>query len=97
MRIISVQKLKDYWEEHADAEIPLREWYVKVAKARWTCFSDIKRDFNSVDFVGNQKYVFNIKGNHHRLIVAVKFTPALVYIRFVGTHSEYDKLDIKSI
>ena len=97
MRIISIQKLKEYWETHNDAEIPLREWYVKVEKAKWTCFNDIKKDFNSVDYVGNQKYVFNIKGNNHRLIVAIKFTPALVYIRFVGTHSEYDKIDLKSI
>ena len=97
MRIISIQKLKDYWEIHNDPELPLREWYVKVEKARWTCFNDIKKDFNSVVYVRNQKYVFNIRGNNHRLIVAIKFTPALVYIRFVGTHSEYDRLDIKSI
>lgn len=97
MRIISIQKLKDYWEKHKDAEIPLREWYTKVEKAKWLSFNDIKRDFNSVDYVGDQKYVFNIKGNNHRLIVAIKFTPALLYVRFVGTHSEYDKIDIKSI
>lgn len=97
MRVISVQKLREYWEKHNDAEIPLREWYSKTYRATWTCFNDIKKDFNSVDYVGNQKYVFNIKGNNYRLIVAIKFTPALVYIRFVGTHSEYDKLDIKTI
>lgn len=97
MRILSIQKLKEYWEKHNDAEIPLRDWYAKVERVQWTCFNDIKKDFNSVDYVGDQKYVFNIKGNKHRLIVAVKFTPALVYVRFVGTHSEYDKLDIKTI
>ena len=97
MRIISIQKLKEYWEKHNDAEIPLREWYSKVNKAHWTCFKDIKKDFNSVDYVGDQKYVFNIKGNNHRLIVAIKFTPALVYVRLVGTHSEYERLDVKSI
>ena len=97
MRIISIQKLKEYWEIHNDAEIPLREWYSKVERTKWTSFNDIKKDFNSVDYVGDQKYVFNIKGNNHRLIVAIKFTPALVYVRFVGTHSEYDKIDIKSI
>ena len=97
MRIISIQKLKEYWKMHNDAEIPLRDWDAKVERAQWTCFNDIKKDFNSVDYVGDQKYVFNIKGNKHRLIVAVKITPALVYVRFVGTHSEYDKLDIKTI
>ena len=97
MRIISIQKLKEYWEIHNGAEIPLKEWYSKVERAKWTSFNDIKKDFNSVDYVGDQKYVFNIKGNNHRLIVAIKFTPALVYVRFVGTNSEYDKIDIKSI
>ena len=97
MRIISINKLKECWDRHPETRIPLSEWYVKVGKARWKSFSDMKKDYSSVDYVGNQRYVFNIKGNHHRLIVAVKFTPALVYIRFVGTHSEYDKLDIKSI
>lgn len=97
MRIISIQKLKEYWEVHNDAEIPLRDWYSRVEKAKWKCLNDIKKDFNSVDYVGDQKYVFNIKENNHRLIVAIKFTPSLVYVRFVGTHSEYDKLDIRTI
>ena len=62
MRILSIQKLKEYWEKHNDAEIPLRDWYAKVERAQWTCFNDIKKNFNSVDYVGDQKYVFNIKG-----------------------------------
>lgn len=57
----------------------------------------MRKDFNSVDYVGNQRYVFNIKGNNYRLIVAVKFTPELVYIRFVGTHQEYDRIDVSNI
>lgn len=97
MRIISINKLKEYWKLHNDAEIPLKEWYIKVEKANWTNFNDIKRDFSSADYVGNQKYVFNIKGNKHRLIVAIKFTPGIVYIRFVGTHSEYSRLNIDNL
>lgn len=57
----------------------------------------MRKDFKSVDYVGNQRYVFNIKGNNYRLIVAVKFTPELVYIRFVGTHQEYDRFDVSNI
>lgn len=97
MRIISVSTLKEYWEKHPDSKQPLSEWYVKVERAKWESFTDMKKDFNSVDYVGNQHYVFNIKGNNYRLIVAVKFTPKLVYIRFVGTHEEYIKIDVKSI
>lgn len=97
MRIISVNKLREYWEIHPDTRIPLSEWYIKVGKAKWKSFSDMRKDFGSVDFVGGQRYVFNIKRNAHRLVVAVKFTPQLVYIRFVGTHNEYDRIDIKTI
>ena len=97
MRIISRNKLREYWEKHADTQIPLCEWYIKTGKAKWKSLEDIRKDFNQVDYVGNQRYAFNIKGNAHRLIVAVKFTPGLVYIRFVGTHNEYDRFDAKNI
>lgn len=97
MRVIAISALSDFWTKHPDAELPLKEWYIKTKRASWHCFADIRQDFNSADYVGNQRYVFNIKGNHYRLVVAVKFTPALVYIRFVGTHDEYDKIDVSCI
>lgn len=97
MRVIAINALCEYWGKHPDAQQPLSEWYVKVCRAEWDSFADMKADFNSVDYVGNQHYVFNIKGNHHRLVVAVKFTPRLVYIRFVGTHDEYMKIDVTNI
>ena len=97
MRVIAISTLKDFWTIHPDAEQPLKEWYVKVCRASWSSLNDMRADFNSVDYVGNQRYVFNIKGNHYRLMVAVKFTPQLVYIRFVGTHDEYDRIDVSTI
>lgn len=97
MRVVSISTLRDFWEKHPDAELPLKEWYVKTCRATWRNLTDMRNDFNSVDYVGNQRYVFNIKGNHYRLIVAVKFTPTLVYIRFVGTHDEYDRIDVSTI
>ena len=97
MRIFTEQALKSYTEEHPDFLIPLSEWKRVVKNATWTCFADIKKDFNSVDSVGNQHYVFNIKGNTYRLVVVIKFTIHFVYIRFIGTHSEYDKIDCKNI
>lgn len=97
MRVISIAALRNYWEKHPDTRLPLSEWYVRTCNAHWRSLADMRKDFNSVDYVGNQRYVFNIKGNGYRLVVAVKFTPELVYIRFVGTHSEYDRIDCKTI
>lgn len=97
MRIISINTLRECWEKHPETRQPLCEWYLKVSRANWESFNDIKKDFNSVDYVGNQHYVFNIKGNAYRLVVAVKFTPKLIYIRFVGTHEEYMKIDVSKI
>ena len=97
MRIIARSKIIEYYTTHASAETALEEWYQKTRKAEWSCFADMKKTFNSVDSVGNQHYVFNIKGNDYRLIVVVKFMIKTVLIRFIGTHAEYDKIDAKNI
>lgn len=97
MRVIAISSLKRFWEKHPDAEFALKEWYIKTCQAKWASLADMRKTFNSVDYVGSQRYVFNIKGNHYRLIAAVKFVPKLVYIRFFGTHEEYDKIDAKNI
>ena len=97
MRVISISTLREFWTKHAETEQPLREWYTKTRQAKWKTISDIRQDFNSVDYVGNQRYVFDIKGNKYRLIVALKYTPGLVYIRFVGTHEEYESIDASTI
>jgi mRNA interferase HigB len=97
MRILTEKALKDYIKEHPDAEPALQEWIKIVKNSEWTCFANIKESFNSVDNVGNQRYVFNIRGNNHRLIVIIRFTIQYVYIRFIGTHKEYDQLDSNTI
>ena len=98
MRIISKSTLVEYYTKNPQSKTALEEWFEKTKKAEWTCFADIKNTFNSVDTVGNQRFVFNIKGNDYRLVVLILFTPKTVYIRFVGTHSEYDAIkDIKNI
>ncbi len=97
MRVIAISTLKAFWSKHPDSEQALKEWYVKTERASWNSLNDIRNDSNSVDYVKNQRYVFNIKGNDYRLIAAVKFTPKLVYIRFVGTHDEYDNIDASTI
>lgn len=97
MRIIARSKLIDYYTKHADAKVALEDWYQRVKKAEWTCFADVKQMFRSVDSVGNQHYVFNIKGNDYRLVAVVKFTIKTVFIRFIGTHAEYDLVNAKTI
>ena len=87
----------EYAEEHPDSKVALQEWVTIVKKSEWACFADIKKTFNSADSVGNQHYVFNVKGNNYRLVVVVKFTVKFVYIRFIGTHKEYDKIDCANI
>ena len=98
MRIIAERTIRLYYEQHPEAKTALQDWAEKVKEANWTCFADIKQSFNSVDFVGNQHYVFNIKGNDFRLVAVIKFTPQFVLIRFIGTHAEYDRIrDISNI
>ena len=88
----------EYYTKNPQSKTALEEWYEKTKKAEWTCFADIKNTFNSVDAVGNQRFVFNIKGNDYRLVVLIKFKPSHVLIRFVGTHAEYDRIaDITKI
>lgn len=97
MRIFTEQTLKEYIAKNPKSRVALQEWVTIVKKSKWECFADIKTTFNSVDNVGNQHYVFNIKGNTYRLVVVIKFTIKFVYIRFIGTHTEYDNIDCKTI
>ncbi len=98
MRIFTEQRLKEYIKNHPKSKTALQDWVTNVKRSEWNCFADVKKSFNSVDSVGNQRYVFNIKGNVYRLVVIIKFTIKFVYIRFVGTHKEYDKIkDISNI
>ena len=77
--------------------VPLERWYEIAEAAEWGSFAEMKMDFGSVDAVGNQHYVFNIRGNRYRLVVVVKFMMGYVFIRFVGTHDEYDKNDASTV
>ena len=92
MRIITHKAIVQYYDLHPDAKLALDEWYNKTEQSLWNCFADVKQTFNSVDSVGNKRYVFNIKGNSYRVIALILFMPKIVYIRFIGTHSEYSKI-----
>jgi mRNA interferase HigB len=97
MRIISRKALREFWEIHPDAQQPLRAWYADVKKADWQSPTDIKNVYRNASIVANNRVVFNIKGNKYRLVVAVQYEYRLVYIRFVGTHQAYDKIDVTTI
>lgn len=92
MRIIAKSTLVAYYTKNPQSKSALEDWFEKTKEAEWKNFSDIKKTFNTVSSVGNNRYVFNIKGNDYRLVVLIKFTVSHVLIRFVGTHAEYDKI-----
>lgn len=97
MRIISIRALRDLWERHPQAEIPLRGWYAEASNADWKTPADIKSIYRNASFLANNRVIFNIKGNDYRLVVAVRYTQGLMFIRFVGTHAEYDHIDASTI
>lgn len=97
MRIISRRRLVEFWEVHPDAEQPLRAWYTETKKASWNSPTEIKEIYRSVSILSNNRVVFNIKGNTYRLIVVVEYSQGKMFIRFVGTHAEYDRIDATSI
>ena len=97
MRIISRKKLREFWRQHSDTEKPLKAWFADVKNADWQNSMDIKRDYLNVSFLAVNRVVFNIKGNKYRLISAINYEFAIVYIRFIGTHKDYDRIDAKII
>lgn len=97
MHIISKKTLRNFWERHPDAKQPLQAWYQEAKSSDWGGPIDIKRAFPSADFLHDNRVVFNIKHNHYRLIVRVNYSSFTIFIRFVGTHAEYDKVDAETI
>lgn len=97
MRVIAKKRLIAYWKKHRDAEQPLKAWYEEVVKTEWKTPQDIKNQYASASFLPNNRVVFNIKGNDHRLIVAVAYRLGVLYVKFVGTHAEYDKVDAATV
>ena len=92
MHIISRRTLREFWEAHADAEDPLLAWFHEVKAAEWRGPDDVKRRYASADILPDNRVVFNIKGNEYRLIVRVNYASGTVFIRFVGTHAQYDRI-----
>ncbi|RKP50413.1 type II toxin-antitoxin system HigB family toxin [Trinickia fusca] len=97
MRIVAKKNLLAFCEKHSAAKQSLLSWHEETAKAAWASPQDIKARYSAASFVGRNRVVFNIKGNDYRLIVAVAYRIGVVYIKFVGTHAEYDKIDAETV
>lgn len=97
MRIIKIKTLKDFWDTHKDSEIPLRTWYSSVKREIWKSTSDIKDKYRNASFLANNRVVFNIHGNKYRLVVRVNYDFQIVYIRFIGSHKDYDKINASEV
>ncbi len=96
MRVIAVTTLRSFWEKHPDAEQPLKAWYEEVMNATWAQPADIKAMYRHASVLKNRRVVFNIKGNDYRLIVAVAYKLQIVYVKFIGTHKDYDRVDAET-
>ncbi|MES2389915.1 MAG: type II toxin-antitoxin system HigB family toxin [Bacteroidota bacterium] len=97
MRVLSKTKLRDFWLTHPDAEKQLKEWYKVAVKSDWKNPYEIKSLYPKTSIIPGDRLVFNIKGNTYRLIVKISYHYQMIYVRFIGTHSEYDKIDVATI
>ena len=94
MRIVALGTLRDFWLEHPDAEVSLRSWYALASRAQWSGPAEVRAAYRTASFVAGNRAVFNIGGNRYRLVVAVHYNRKALFIRFVGTHAEYDRIDV---
>lgn len=99
MRIISRKTLRQFWERpaYADSEQPLRAWFREASRADWKSSAEVKASFRSASILANSRVVFNIAGNKYRLVVRVNYACRVIYIRFVGTHRQYDRIRAEEI
>lgn len=97
MRIIAKRTLRDFWEKHPSSEQPLKSWHDEAVKARWKSFLAIQAVFPRASAVGADRVVFRIKGNDYRLIVKINYEFETLFVKFIGTHAEYDKVDAATV
>lgn len=97
MRIIAKKTLRNFWEVHSDSEGPLKSWFSETEKAEWISLNTLKNDYPSASILKDNRVVFNIKGNKYRLIVKINLDFQICWIRFIGTHAEYDKINANEI
>lgn len=97
LRIISKKILREFWEKHSDSKQQLQSWFQETSNANWKNPVEIKKEYPSASFLADNRVVFNIKGNTYRLIIKINYDYHMIWIRFIGTHAEYDKIDASKI
>ena len=97
MRVIAKKLLRDFWERHSDSEQQLKSWFQEASNANWKNPNQVKKEYPSASILEDNRMVFNIKGNKYRLIVKINYDYKMVWIRFIGTHAEYDKINANKI
>ena len=97
MNVISFRKLKEFYEIHPDVKAYLTAWFKKVRQTDWKDFNALKTDFRSADMIADNRVIFNIKGNHYRMVTRISFEHKRIMIKWLGTHAEYDRIDAKTI
>lgn len=97
MRVIAKKILRDFWEKHPDSEQQLKAWYQEADNATWKNPNALKKDYPNASIIGDNRVVFNIKGNDYRLIVKINYDYQMIWVRFVGTHAQYDKINANKI
>ena len=97
MHIVAVKYLRVFWEKHPDSEQSLKSWVDEARKASWSQPAEIKEQYRSASILKNKRVVFNIKGNDYRLVVSVAYHYQAVYVKFIGTHKEYDAIDAENV
>lgn len=96
-RIVAKSTLREFWEKYPDAEQYLKSWYETAMNANWKTPSDIRKSYTNASILKNSRMVFNVKGNTYRLVVKINFEMQWIFIRFIGTHNDYDKIDANTI
>lgn len=97
MRIIAKKVLRDFWEKHPDCKEQLKAWFQETSNINWTKPNDVKQDYPSASILVDNRIAFNIKGNNYHLIIKINYEYQMIWIRFIGTHAEYDKIDATEI
>jgi len=97
MRVVAKKILREFWEKHTDSEQQLKTWYKEASKAKWTSPNDIKLEYPTASILKGYRAVFNICGNNYRLVVKINYFRKWVFIRFIGTHNDYNKIDASKI